>query len=176
VGVWSIHAKAAGTFGGVAFERDVETAFGFYAAHARMTAIGSPQVTRGADGLVDEVSVDVDVQTLEDDRFSVRGTLTYTGSDGQEHPLAEAQTGQTMAAGTGTITLHFSLARVSGPFHLRDTALVSQGYVVTQHRLGRGLDLATGPLAAKELRFPTVIPIQAQDLIDNGDLPAVTTL
>jgi hypothetical protein len=181
VGVWSIHAKAAGTVGGVAFERDVETAFGFYAAHARMTAIGTPQVTRGADGLVDEVSVDVDVQTLEDDRFSVRGTLTYTGSDGQEHPLAEAQTGQTLSAGTGTITLHFSatslaLARVSGPFHLRDAALVSQGYVVTQHRLGRGLELATEPLAAKELRFPTVIPIQAQDLIDNGDLPPVTTL
>ncbi|MGH7297930.1 MAG: DUF4785 family immunoglobulin-like domain-containing protein [Polyangiaceae bacterium] len=178
LGVWGIHVKASGTSGGVAFEREVDTAFGFYPAHARMTDLGTPVVTRGADGLVDEVSVDVDIETLADDRFSVRGTLTYTGADGQEHPLAAAQTGQTVAAGKATITLHFdaaslALANVDGPFHLRDVALVSQAWGFTEHRIGRGLDLATQPLAARDIRYPTVIPLAAQDLVDNGDLKLV---
>lgn len=176
VGTWGVHVRASGTSGGLAFERDVETAFAYYPAHAHMTALGTPVVIRGADGLVDEVSVDVNVESLVDDRFSVRGTLTYTGTDGQEHPLAAAQTGQTLAAGASTITLHFTadamaLAGVDGPFHLRDVALVSQGNALTQHRIGRALDLATEPLKAKEIRYPSTISIQAQDLIANGDLP-----
>ena len=165
--MWGIHVKATGTFQGVAFERDVETAFGLYPAHAEMTAIGVPAITRGADGLIDAVDVDVAIQSLADDRFSVRGTLTYTASDG-EHAIATAQTGKTVAAGASTITLHFTadsmaLARIDGPFHLRDVALVSQAFGFTQHRLGRGLNLSTTPFKAAELRFPKVISLQAQD-------------
>jgi hypothetical protein len=176
IGVWGIHAKATGAVNGVAFERDVESGFGYYPAHAQMKAIGTPVITRGTDGLIDDVSVDVDVETLHADRFSLRGTLTYTGADGAEHALATAQTGQTLTGGSGTITLRFdaaslALAKVDGPFHLRDVALVSQGFVITQHRLGRGLDLVTVPITATSIRFPKTISIQAQDLIDNGDLP-----
>jgi hypothetical protein len=177
MGVWGIHVKATGSFHGVAFERDVETAFGYYVPHAQMTAVGAPRTVRGADGLVDEVTVDVDVQSLADDRFSVRGTLTTAGSDGAEHAIASAQTGQTMNAGTATMTLHFSaasmaLARIDGPFHVRDLALVSQAFGFTEHRLGMGLGLTTDAFKAAEIRFPKVISIQAQDLIANGDLPA----
>jgi hypothetical protein len=176
LGTWGIHVKATGTTGGLAFERDVETAFAYYPSHAQMTALGKPVVTRGADGLVDEVSVDVDVSSLADDRFSVRGTLTFTGADGLEHPLASAQTGQTVSAGASTITLHFTsdalaLAGVDGPFHLRDVALVSQAFGITQHRIGRALDIQTAPVKALEIRYPAEVSIQAQDLIDNGDLP-----
>ncbi len=176
VGAWGLHLTATGTANGVPFERELEAGFGYFPSHAQMTAVGSAVVERAGDGLVDSVSFDVDVQTLVDDRFSVRGTLTYTDSEGTEHPLAEAQTGQVVPAGTGTITLRFdatsmALARVNGPFNLRDVALVSQGTATTQHRIGRGLDLVTAPIAASEIRFPTVIAARTQDLIDNGDLP-----
>jgi hypothetical protein len=178
VGVWGLHLHATGATSGVPFERHVESAFGYYPAHAHMTGIGAPVLTRGSDGLVDEVSVDVDVETLADDRFSVKGTLTYTAQDGTEHGLARAQTGQFVSAGKGTITLHFdsaslALARVSGPFHFRDVVLVSQAGSITQHRLGRALDIVTPAIANREIRFPTQLSRQAQELVDNGDLPPV---
>jgi hypothetical protein len=176
MGLWGVRVTATGASNGVAFERTIDTAFEYSPAHAHMTSIGTPMIIRGQDGLIDEISVDVGVETLLDDRFAVRGTLTFTGPDNAEHPLAAAQTGQTMTAGRGTITLHFtsdatSLAQVDGPFHLRDVALVSQGWGHTQHRLGRGLDLMTLPIAASELRYPAQIPLAARDLITNGDLP-----
>lgn len=177
IGVWGLKVHATGSVAGVQFERDVETALGYFPAHAQVTALGTPVIARGSDGLVDSVSVDVDVQTLVDDRFSVRGTLTYTGEDGAEHPLASAQTGQLIRKGTGTMTLRFdntsmALAQVNGPFHLRDLALVSQALGFTEFRLGRALDIQTPPIAASEIRYPKTIPITAQDLIDNGDLQA----
>jgi hypothetical protein len=176
IGAWGVHVKATGTVAGVAFERDAETAFGYYPAHARMTALGTPEIIRGKDGSIDDIKVDVDVETLSDDRFTVRGTLTFTGADGQEHTLASAQTGQVVNAGSGTITLHFSAdaiapAQVDGPFHLRDVALVSQAFAITQHRLGLGLELHTDPIVRREIRFPRQLSIQAQELVANGDLP-----
>jgi hypothetical protein len=178
VGVWNMRLHATGAFSGAPFERNVETAFGYYPAHARINALGQPVITRGADGLIDDVSVDADVETLATDRFSLGGTLTYTAADGTEHPLASAQSGKVISKGVGTITLHFdnasiALARMDGPFHVRDVALVSQAAGITQHRIGRALDLVTPPIRAKEIRFPQQISLQAQDLIDNGDLPRI---
>jgi hypothetical protein len=176
IGMWGLHLTATGSANGVPFEREIESGFGFFPSHAQMTAFGSPVVARGADGLVDSVSFDVDVHTLVTDRFSVRGTLTYTDAQGAEHPLAAAQTGQVLAVGDGTITLRFdaaamALAKVNGPFNLRDVALVSQGTGTTQHRLGRGLEIVTAPIASNEIRFPRTIPLASLDLIRNGDLP-----
>ena len=176
IGAWGVHLTATGTANGVAFEREIESGFGFFPAHAQMTALGAAVVARAADGLIDSVSFDVDVHTLVDDRFSVRGTLTYTDAAGAEHPLASAQTGQNVGAGDGTITLRFdapslALAKVNGPFSLRDVALVSQGLGITEHRIGRALDLTTPAIASNELRFPKVLSFSAQDLIENGDLP-----
>jgi hypothetical protein len=180
VGTWGIHVSASGTSNGVAFERDVDTAFQYTVSHAQMTAIGSPVITRGGDGKIDDISFDIDVHSLADDDFSARGTLTYTGGDGAEHALASARTGQMITGGTGTITLHFTadavaLAQVAGPFHLRDVALVSEGNQLTQHRIGRGLDLVTAAFGAEEVRYPQTISLQAQDLIENGDLPSART-
>jgi hypothetical protein len=177
IGVWGVKVHAAGSDNGIAFERDVETAMGYYPSHAHITALGQPVISRGGDHLIDAVSVDADIETLVDDRFSIRGTLTYTAADGTEHPLAEAQTGQLVHKGNGTITLTFdnaaiALAGVDGPFHLRDIRLVSQGFGLTQHRLGRALDLQTSAIHAAEIRYPKQIPLQAQDLIANGDLKA----
>ncbi len=178
IGAWSLRLHATGTHGGAAFERNAETAFGYYPSHAQITALGTPVITRGADGLIDDIAIEADVETLAADRFSLRGTLTFTAADGTEHPLAAAQTGQTLGAGTGTIALHFdaqslALARVDGPFHLRDVALVSQAGGITQHRIGQGLNLVTAPIAFREIRFPKLISLQAQDLIDNGDLAPI---
>lgn len=175
VGVWGVHLHASGGVGPVQFERHTETAFGYYPAHAQIASLATPVVTRGSDGLIDEISFDADIETLATDRFSLKGTLTYTAPDGSEHPLASAQTGQVINEGTGTITLHFdaaslALANVDGPFHLRDVALVSQAAGITQHRIGGGLELVTPALRATEIRFPSVISLQAQDLIDHGDL------
>ena len=104
---------AAGSDNGLAFERDVETAMGYYPSHAHITALGQPVISRGGDHLIDSVSVDADIETLVDDRFSIRGTLTYTAADGTEHPLAEAQTGQLVHKGNGTITLTFDNAAIA---------------------------------------------------------------
>ncbi len=177
VGAWGIHVTAAGSSNGVAFEREVEAGLGYWPAHARMSWVGSPEVRRGGDGLVDGVSFDVGVETLDDDQFSVRGILTFTGSDGLEHPLASAQTGQVITRAGGTMTLSFeassmAFAQANGPFHLRNLALISQSYGVTQHRIGRGLDLATPALAASEIRVPAQIPLHVQEMIAAGDLVA----
>ena len=64
-----------------------------------------------------------------------------------------------------------ALAQVNGPFHLRDVALVSDAFGVTQHRIGRGLDLTTGAIAASEIRYPAQIPLAARELMANGELP-----
>jgi hypothetical protein len=174
VGIWKLQITAKGTAEGTTFERHLTTAFGYQPSHAQITEIQTPRITRGADGLIDEIAIDVAVESVVEDRFSVRGTLTFTGDDGAEHPLSEAQTGQTIDAGRGVIRLRFSadslaLAGVDGPFHLRDVSLVSQGYAITQHRLGDGM-VKTPKLRATEIRFPKRISIQAQDLIDNGDI------
>jgi hypothetical protein len=126
------------------------------------------------------VSIDVGVETLADDQFSVRGTLTTTGADGLEHMVANAQTGQVVTQQGGTITLHFGseslvFANIGGPLHLRDLALVSQGNSITQHRIGRALDLNTPAFGREELRMPPEIPLHVQELIANGDLEAPAT-
>jgi hypothetical protein len=181
VGAWGVHVRATGSFQGVPFERTVEAGFGYWPAHAHMTTVGTPVAIRGGDGLIDEVSVAVGVETLSDDQFSVRGLLTYTGTDGVEHPIATAQTGQVVTQQQGgTITLHFgapSLAysKISGPFHVRDLALVSQGNGTTQHRIGRGLGLDTPAFTFTEVRVPMTAPLHVQELIANGDLEAPAT-
>jgi len=180
VGAWGIHMRATGSFGGVPFERSLEAGFGYWPAHARMTTVGTPVVVRGSDGLIDDVTIDVGVETLADDQFSVRGLLTFTGADGLEHPIATAQTGQVVTQQGGTITLHFAAAslvysKVNGPFHLRDLALVSQGNGITQHRIGRALDLSTPAFGYNEIRMPAQLPLHVQELIANGDLEAPAT-
>jgi len=178
IGVWGLHLKATGSSGGASFERDVDSAFGYYPAHAQMVGVGTPVVSRGADGLVDQITVDVDVETLVDDRFSVKGVLTYTAADGTEHSLAAAQTGQSLSAGKGTIPLRFdasamAFAKADGPYHLRDLVLVSQAGSIPQHRIGRAVDVVTPAVLAREIRFPKQIPIPVQELIDNGDIDPV---
>jgi hypothetical protein len=182
IGAWGLHLKATGTTAqGLAFERDVEAGFGYWPAHAQMSWVGTPQVVRGSDGLIDEVSVDVGVETLADDQLTARGLLTFTGPDGLEHSLASAQTGQvvTHEAG-GTITLHFDAAsmvyaNVNGPFHVRDLALISQGTGTTQTRIGLGLNMLTDKMTPTQMRMPAQIPLHVQDLIANGDLMAPLT-
>ncbi len=175
VGAWGIHMRATGSFGGVPFERTVEAGLGYWPAHARMTTVGTPVIHRGGDGLIDDVSVDVGIETLADDQLTVRGVLTTTAADGLEHLVATAQTGQVVTHEGGTITLHFGseslvFANIGGPLHLRDLALVSQGNSITQHRIGRALDLNTPAFAREELRVPPQIPLHVQELIANGDL------
>ena len=64
-----------------------------------------------------------------------------------------------------------ALAQVAGPFHVRDVALVSQAFGLTQHRIGLGLGLVTSAIAVNEIRYPRTLSLQAQDLQENGDLP-----
>ena len=178
MGAWGLHLTATGSVNGVAFERTVEAGLGFWPAHAQMSWVGSPQVMRGKDGLVDEVSVDVGVDTLVDNQLSVHGLLTFSGPDGLEHTLASAQTGQVVTHEGGTVTLHFDAAsivfgQVNGPFHVRDLTLVSQGTATVQHRIGRGLDLLTDKIAVTEIRMPALIPPHVQEMIAAGDLAAL---
>lgn len=175
IGVWHVYAKATGTANGVEFERDMDSGFAYSPAHARMTAVHTPQVVRGSDGLVDEISLDVDLETVVDDRLGIGATLVYKGADGVEHSIAVAQTSADIKAGRGTMTLHFEskdavLARVSGPFLVRELFLMSHSFSVLQHRLGRGLDLTTPHLAASDLRMPKVFSPAVQEMFDLGVL------
>jgi hypothetical protein len=177
MGAWGLHVTATGSANGVAFERTVEAGFGFWPAHAQMSWVGVPQTVRGADGLINEVSVDVGVDSVVDDQLSLRGLLTFSAPDGSEHTLASAQTGQVVTHQGGTVTLHFDAAsmvfgQVNGPFHVRDLTLVSQGTATVQHRIGRGLDLVTDKMAVAEMRAPAQIPPHVQEMIAAGDLAA----
>jgi hypothetical protein len=175
IGVWTLHVKATGSSRGLDFERDVEAGFGYAPAHARMTAVATPRLSRAADGFIDEIAVDVAVESVLEDRLGVRATLVQVAADGSERPIAEAQTGQTVQPGGSTITLHFdakdlAVAQVDGPFRLRDLSLGSYAFSTTQHRLGRGLDLVTPAFAAREIRFPEKLSPAVQELLNLGAL------
>jgi hypothetical protein len=176
IGPWHLRTKATGTVNGVDFERDIENGFAYSPAHARMTTVSQPRVARGKDGIVDEIQIDVDLETLVADRFEVGGVLVIKDPDGTEHAVATAQTASDVMAGTGTITLHFdakaiALTEANGPFFLRDLSLSSQTLAITQHSLSRGLDLTTDAIAHSALRFPKVISPAIQEMIELGDLP-----
>jgi hypothetical protein len=179
IGVWHLRTKATGTINGVDFERDIENGVGYSPAHARMTTVSQPRVVRGKDGIVDEIQVDVDLETLVSDRFEVGAVLVEKDSDGTEHAVATAQTASDVKAGTGTLTLHFdgkaiALTEANGPFYLRQLSLASQSLAVTQHLLARGLELTTRAITHSELRFPKVLSPATQEMIALGELPRPT--
>ena len=174
IGVWQVHAKAVGMVNGVEFERDIQNGFGYSPAHAQMTTVHLPEVVRGKDGLVDEIKLDVELETLVDDRLGLMGTLVVKSPDGTERSIGSAQTSADMKIGASTMTLHFeakdvALAQLSGPYFVRDLTLVSDLFAVTQHRLGRGLDLSVA-LAAAELRYPTSFTPAVDEMFTLGDL------
>lgn len=178
IGTWSIQAKAKGrTAAGVEFERDATTHFSYTVPYARMNRVHQPRVVTGADGLVDEIVFDVDVESVQASRLGLGAGLVIKGEDGQEHPVATAQTGQDVPAGTTVMSLRFSaqslaIAKKDGPFYLRDLNLTSANNVTTLHRLGGGVDkIQTPPLRAASLRFdPAKVPSSVQESIDLGSL------
>ncbi len=177
IGVWHLHAKVSGVADGVEFERDMESGFGYAPAHARMIAVNTPEIVRAADGVIDDVKVDVELESVVGDRLGVEATLVYKDAEGKEHAVAVSQTSGDLPAGTGTLTLHFeakdvALAGVSGPFYLRDLSLVSHAFAVTQHRLGRGLDLSTVAIAHKDIRYPSVFAPAVEEMFVRGDIVA----
>ncbi|MGZ3418992.1 MAG: DUF4785 family immunoglobulin-like domain-containing protein [Polyangiales bacterium] len=175
IGVWHVHAKVTGSVNGVAFERDIENGFGYAPAHAQMNAIHGANVVKGRDGLVDEISFDVDIETLLADRLSIGGTLVFKDGDGIEHSVATAETSADMTAGKGTITLRFdaqdiAVTQASGPFFVRNVALTSSAFATTQHKLGRGFDLVTPSIAARDFRYPTIIRPAVDEMFEQGVL------
>jgi hypothetical protein len=175
IGVWHLHVKAIGTSRGVEFERDLDAGFSYVPSHARMVSAATPRISRGSDGKIDEIAVDVAVESLALDRVGLRGTLVHVDADGTERPIAEAQTGQVVQTGQSVITLHFAakdlvLAQLDGPYLLRDLSLVSYAYSTTQHRLGRGLELTTPAFAASELRLPDTFSPAVQEILNLGAL------
>lgn len=168
-------AKATGSVDGVQFERDMDNGFGYHPAHARMVSVQTPELIRGSDGLIDEIRVEIDVESVIDDRLGVNGTLVFRGSDGTERSVGSAQTSMDVKAGRTVMKLRFesnviALALASGPYYLRDLSLVSHRFAVTQHRLGRGLDLATVTLASTNLRYPTTFSPAVEELFEQGAL------
>jgi hypothetical protein len=175
IGVWHLRAKATGSSRGVAFERDIESGFGYAPAHAQMTDVHLPKVLKGTDGVVDEISVDVELETLVDDRLTVAGTLVVRDADGTEHAVGNAETSADVVAGKAKLTLHFdaqdvALSLLDGPFFVRDLALTSPTIATTQHRLVKGLGLATPKLAARDLRYPAVFKPAVEEMFDQGTL------
>lgn len=173
-GNWHLMGKAKGTTAeGIAFERDLDAVFSYTPSHAQILSAMTPEVVRGKDDLIDDIKVDVELETVVEDRLGLHATLTWTGADGLEHPIAQAQTGITMLPGKKTVTLHFeskdvALSKTGGPFHVRDLALVSYAFATTQHRLGRGLDLTTLAIKPTELRMPENLTPAAAEAVKLG--------
>ena len=176
VGVWTFRGTAKGkTSEGIAFQRDVEATFGYSVTFARMAQVFTPVVNHGEDGKIDAVQVDVEIDSVQAARLGLHGTLVYKDSEGVEHPVAVAQTGQDVSEGTNVMTLVFSsgalsIAKVDGPFFLRDLALVSHSNASTQHRIGLGLLQQTPAIKASDLRPMAEIPASVQESIDLGSL------
>jgi hypothetical protein len=176
IGTWHVRAKATGISNGIEFERDIDCGFGYAPSHARMTWVHLPEIVRGADGLIDELRMDVDVESMVDDRLSAGAALVFKGADGVEHTVGYAQTSADVHKGAWTITIHFlatdlALSKVDGPFTVRDLWLMSANLSTTQHRLGRGLDIVTPAFTARELRYPTSFRPAVERSFDLGDLP-----
>jgi hypothetical protein len=174
LGVWTVHVEATGVSNGRAFEKQTSTTFTYDIPHAKMVAVGQPRlVTR--DGMIDSIDVDVDVDSVQADRLGLQATLVVRDEKGVEHPIATAQTGQNITAGTSTMTLVFAskdlyIANQDGPYYLRDLSLTSFSDASLQHRLGRGLELQTPMVQAHLLRQPEKLTPGVEESLNLGNL------
>lgn len=138
-GLWEVHAFASAK--GATVQRDAKTAFASSIPRARLA--GGAQALRNDDG---SLSMQFMVKVAAESRFEVRGTL-YGMDGGKLRPAAQASTAAMLKPGDGTLTLVFDAdtlakAGVSGPYQLRDLALVDQADLSTVELRRAGLRIA----------------------------------
>ncbi|WP_250901857.1 MULTISPECIES: DUF4785 domain-containing protein [unclassified Dyella] len=124
-GLWEVQSTVTGTdANGREVRRNVNTAIAVAVPDARF--IGNAEPQRASDGGVD-IALGVDVRSGS--RYAVSGVLYARGANGQQVPVAYAQSAAWLEAGSGELRLHFdpaSLHGVAPPYELRDLRLQDQ--------------------------------------------------
>jgi len=144
-GAYLTDVRASGTSpAGVVFARQGRTGFHYGIPTARIAGLSDTRTLTDENGLTTAFEVDVNVASNSYDRLEVSGKLTVVGTDGQEHPIAIAHTGQGFDPGAHTVTLHFDaghvrLTKAEGTFYVRDLQIYSLGTDTLFHRdIGSG--------------------------------------
>jgi hypothetical protein len=162
-GTYAVDIDAQGTSGGLHFARSGSTAFTYVVPTGRITSTPTPRIVRDPSGKVTAFEADFEVEAASPDRFEVSAVLTTTGSDGLEHPVAEAQTSENVQPGKHTMTLSFDAGYaqfhgVGGEMHLRKVTLFSQGHNVLLQRDDAGYRTAFASVRPEELKPLAVVP------------------
>ncbi len=136
-GLWEMHAFGV-TKGVDGVARDAKTAFAVSMPVARLDGhVGREPHTAKQAGL----SLRIGVEASTASRYALSGVLYGTGSDGQMHPVAMAQSAAWLSPGHGNITLRYDAASLSlsSPWEVRDLRLVNQADFSLQERRERAL-------------------------------------
>ncbi len=145
VGAYLTDVRAEGTTpSGARFLRQGRAGFHFGVPTARLGQVTATREIKDSDGMITAFEVDVPLDAAATDRLEVSGTLTVVGSDGDEHTLAIAHTGDTYDAGHHVVTLRFDagqvrLTKMEGDFSVRNLQVFSVGTNTLMNRLGAGV-------------------------------------
>ena len=132
-----LQAHVDTTINGVRVRRDLSHAIAVSPALGRLA--GTASVERAAD-----LRIGIDLATVVDGRFQLRGTLHATVKRGRLTPVAVAETAAVLGAGAGRLALQFDLERLEAagyhaPFELRDLMLFDQGRMLQLESRQRAL-------------------------------------
>jgi hypothetical protein len=176
VSAYLTDVRAEGTTpAGTAFARHGRTGFHFGVPTARLSGVVAQRTMTDDTGLVSAFEVDVALDSASLDRLEVSAKLTTVGTDGQEHPISIAHTGDAYDAGHHVVTLHFDagqlrLTKAEGNFMVRELSLFSLGTNTLFHRELSGENRAFTGIARASLRpLATLTAAQAQ-LVTDGVL------
>jgi hypothetical protein len=176
VSAYLTDVRAEGTTAsGTAFARHGRTGFHFGIPTARLSGVVAQRTITDDTGLVSAFEVDVALDSASLDRLEVSAKLTTVGTDGQEHPISVAHTGDAYDAGHHVVTLHFDagqlrLTKAEGNFMIRELSLFSLGTNTLFHRELSGENRAFTGIARASLRpLATLTAAQAQ-LVTDGVL------
>lgn len=127
-GLWEIHAFGNAKSGQLGIARDARDAFAVSVATARLDGAIERVPGSGKDA---DVQLRIGIESAVASRYQLAGVLYGTRADGRLAPVAIAHAASWIAAGNGTIDLHFDAgavqqAGVGAPFELRDLRLINQ--------------------------------------------------
>jgi len=138
-----------------------------------VTRVGSLRTVTEPNGTIDAFEVDVDVQATSLDRYAVSATLVGFGTDGAEHPAAEAIASEAFSDSTHTLTLRFDAALVrmtglEGSLLVRNLKLQGSESLFYREFGGRGV--ATGGVVRSNLAHIGTLTPALDQMVTDGVL------
>jgi hypothetical protein len=172
-GIYNVAIRAKGNSNGVKFDRFGMTAIGYAVPTAKIFSASSPK-TIEENGKVVALELDVVVDVASADRYEIAAMLAAPAADGSERGVVSSQVAEYLEAGRHTVKLSFdatllNLAKLEGPYSLRNLHLYSQGRQTMYHHLQRGLDLKTSPITISMLAPLTKITPSIEEMTSTGE-------